>query len=188
MRGAGGSVIASQSRQENFSRTCSMIFQRRGSHSRVFETTSPSLCSRTLPHLPQAQGAGSTIRSTGRLSGRGVGAAAEFARAFAWRLPEPRSRPWFPARPGSLRGPRWRAQAARSAACRVRRIARTARAAPWPASASAARFPAGRRSLRSSPASASRAAQGSSRAQRQGRREAADRRASSRRQSNHIRR
>jgi len=69
--GAGASVIASQSRQENFSRTCSMIFQRRGSHSRVFDTTSPSLCSRALPHLPQAQGAGSTIRSTGRLSGNG---------------------------------------------------------------------------------------------------------------------
>jgi hypothetical protein len=48
-----------------------MIFQRRGSHSRVFEITSPSLCSRALPHLPQAQGAGSTIRSTGRLSGSG---------------------------------------------------------------------------------------------------------------------
>jgi hypothetical protein len=69
--GAGASVIASQSRQENFSRTRSMIFQRRGSHSRVFETTSPSLCSRALPHLPHAQGAGSTIRSTARLSGSG---------------------------------------------------------------------------------------------------------------------
>jgi hypothetical protein len=46
-----------------------MIFQRRGSHSSVLETTSPSLRSRELPHLPQAQGAGSTIRSTGRLSG-----------------------------------------------------------------------------------------------------------------------
>jgi hypothetical protein len=33
MRGVGASVIASQSRQENFSRTCSMILQRRGSHS-----------------------------------------------------------------------------------------------------------------------------------------------------------
>ena len=64
-------MIASQSRQENFSRTCSIIFQRRGSHSSVFETTSPSLCSRSLPHLPHAQGMGSTIRSTGRLSGRG---------------------------------------------------------------------------------------------------------------------
>jgi hypothetical protein len=40
-------VIASQSRQENFSRTCSIIFQRRGSHSKVFDTTSPSLCSRS---------------------------------------------------------------------------------------------------------------------------------------------
>src|SRR4029078_10664676 len=49
--GAGASVIASQSRQENFSRTCSMIFQRRGSHSRVFEETAPRLCRRRpTPH------------------------------------------------------------------------------------------------------------------------------------------
>src|SRR5664279_730352 len=68
--GAGGSVIASQSRQENFSRTCSMIFQRSGSHSSVLVTTSPSLRNRRPPHLPQEQGAGSTMRSTGRLSGR----------------------------------------------------------------------------------------------------------------------
>ena len=108
-----------------------------------------------------------------------VEAAADFAHASAWRLLVLRSRPWFPARPGSLQDPRWPAQAARPAACRVQRIARTARAVPWPASASAVRFPGGRRSLRSSPASAVRAAQGSSRAQRQGRREA-DRRASSR--------
>jgi transposase len=40
---AGGSVIPSQSRHENFSRTCSTIFQRRGSHSSVFDTTSPSV-------------------------------------------------------------------------------------------------------------------------------------------------
>jgi hypothetical protein len=66
-------------------------------------------------------------------------------------------------------------------------IVRTARALPWPTSASAIRFPGGRRSLRSWPASAARAAQGSSRAQRQGRREA-DQRSSSHRQINHIRR
>jgi hypothetical protein len=46
-----------------------MIFYRRGSHSSVFDTTSPSLRSRTPPHFPQAHGGGSTIRSTGRLSG-----------------------------------------------------------------------------------------------------------------------
>ena len=40
--GAGGSVIASQSRPANFSRTRSMTFQRRGSHSSVFDTASPS--------------------------------------------------------------------------------------------------------------------------------------------------
>ena len=56
--GAGGSVIPSQSRQENFSRTCSMTFQRRGSHSSDLVTTSPSLRRFAPPHLPQAQGAG----------------------------------------------------------------------------------------------------------------------------------
>src|SRR6202041_2892868 len=50
-----------------------------------------------------------------------------------------------------------------------RKIARTALAVPWPASASTVRFPGGRRSLRSSPASAARAAKGSSHAQRQDR-------------------
>ena len=86
--GAGGSVIASQSRQVNFSRTCSTIFQRRGSHSSVLDTSSPSLRSLTPPHLPQAQGAGSTTRSTGRLSGslRGPrGARARFSFVGAGR-------------------------------------------------------------------------------------------------------
>ena len=45
--------------------------------------------------------------------------------------------------------PQWPARAARPAVCRVQRIARTARAVPWPASASAVRFPGGRPSLRS---------------------------------------
>jgi hypothetical protein len=67
--GAGGSVTLSQSRQANFSRTRSMIFQRRGSHSSVLDTTSPSLRSRAPPHRAQTHGAGSTTRSTGRLSG-----------------------------------------------------------------------------------------------------------------------
>jgi len=35
--------MASQSRQVNFSRTCSTIFQRRGSHSSVFDTSSAEL-------------------------------------------------------------------------------------------------------------------------------------------------
>ena len=55
--GAGGWLIASQERQLTFSRTCSTTFQRRGSHSSVSVTSSPSL--RTgPPHLGQAQGAG----------------------------------------------------------------------------------------------------------------------------------
>src|ERR1700722_5802731 len=59
--GAGGSLIASQSRHANFSRTCSTIFQRRGSHSSVLETTSPSLRRRKPPHLPQARRAGALL-------------------------------------------------------------------------------------------------------------------------------
>ncbi len=55
--GAGGWLIASQRRQLTSSRTCSTTFQRRGSHSSVSVTSSPSL--RTgPPHLGQAQGAG----------------------------------------------------------------------------------------------------------------------------------
>jgi hypothetical protein len=41
-----------------------MIFQRRGSQSTVFDTTSPSLRRRMLPHLPHAHGGDSTILST----------------------------------------------------------------------------------------------------------------------------
>ena len=41
--GAGGWLIASQQRQLTFSRTCSTTFQRRGSHSSVSVTSSPSL-------------------------------------------------------------------------------------------------------------------------------------------------
>ena len=68
--GAGVSVTASQSRHVIFSRTCSTTFQRRGSHSSVRDTVSPSLRRRSPPHLVQAQGAGYTTRSTGKVSGR----------------------------------------------------------------------------------------------------------------------
>ena len=51
--GAGGSVIPSQSRQENFSRTCPTTFQRRGSHSSDSVIASPSLRRFTPPHLPR---------------------------------------------------------------------------------------------------------------------------------------
>ena len=55
--GAGGWLIASQARQETFSRTCSTTFQRRGTHSKVSVTSSPSL--RTgPPHFGQLHGAG----------------------------------------------------------------------------------------------------------------------------------
>ena len=158
--GAGGSVMASQSRQANFSRTRSMIFQRRGSHSSVRDTASPSLRSRAPPHWSQTQGAASTTRSAGRLSG-------------SLRGPRGRRclRPWpaSPSRrgslppPASLPGPR--ARAARRAACRAPTIARNERSwRPWRVAASAARSPARGLSLRFARWRASRAEPGSSHA------------------------
>ena len=167
--GAGGSVIASQSRQANFSRTRSMIFQRRGSHSSVLETTSPSLRSRAPPHLPQAQGAGSTTRSTGRLSGSLRGPRGARRRVAPWRPSARRSRPWSLPRPAFPPGPRSPVRAARRVACRVPRTDRIARGAPWPAVASAARSQGRGLSLRSAPRPASRVARGSSRGRSPGR-------------------
>ncbi len=51
--GAGGWVIASQDRHENFSRTCWITFHCRGITSNVSVTSSPSLC-RTPPQHGQA--------------------------------------------------------------------------------------------------------------------------------------
>jgi hypothetical protein len=191
--GAGGSVIASQSRQANFSRTRSMIFHRRGSHSSVLETTSPSLRSRDPPHLPHAQGAGSTMRSIGRLSGslrgpRGwrrrcalaVSGAAISALASSSACVSSRSS--TPVR------------AARRAACRAPKMGRNAHGAPWPGAASDARSPGRGSSLRSARRPTSRAAPGSSRERSPGRSEARSagrrrvvRRSPSRRQQEHIR-
>jgi hypothetical protein len=67
---AGGYVIASRERQENFSHTCAITFHWRGINSRVSVTSSPSLC-KTLPQHEQADGAGWTTRSRGRCSGNG---------------------------------------------------------------------------------------------------------------------
>ena len=57
-KGAGGWLIVSQARQENFSRTVWITFQRRGTTSRVSVTSSPSFDS-----LP--------TRSTGSIPERG---------------------------------------------------------------------------------------------------------------------
>ena len=161
--GAGGSVTPSQSRQANFSRTRSMTFQRRGSHSSVLDTTSPSLRSRAPPHLPQTHGAGSTMRSTGRSP-----AACEVRVADAgvapWRSRAPRSRPWSLPRPASPPDPRSPVRAARREACSVPTTGRRSRGAPWPVAASAARSRGRELSLRSVRRRASRAGRGSSHA------------------------
>src|SRR3546814_12427119 len=70
--GAGGWVTASQSRQENFSRTVWTTFQWRGITSSVSVTYSPSFDSRDPPQAGQAQGAGITTSSRGRCSGNGL--------------------------------------------------------------------------------------------------------------------
>src|SRR3546814_8743777 len=70
--GAGGWVTASQSRQENFSRTVWTTFHWRGITSSVSVTSSPSFDSRAPPQAGQAQGAGITTRSRGRCSGNGL--------------------------------------------------------------------------------------------------------------------
>ena len=54
--GAGGCVIASQARQENFSRTCWITFHWRGTSSSVSVTSSPSLCKVAPPQHGQAAG------------------------------------------------------------------------------------------------------------------------------------
>jgi hypothetical protein len=55
--GAGGWVIFSQDRHENFSRTCWITFHWRGTSSSVSVTSSPSLC-RTPPQHGQELGPG----------------------------------------------------------------------------------------------------------------------------------
>ena len=56
--GAGAWLIVSQSRQENFSRTCWITFHWRGITSSVSVTSSPSLDRRAPPQQGQAVGAG----------------------------------------------------------------------------------------------------------------------------------
>jgi hypothetical protein len=70
-KGAGGCVIASQARQVNFSRTVWITFQDRGTTSSV-SVTSPSFDSFTEPQHGQLVGAGTTTRSRGRCSGKGL--------------------------------------------------------------------------------------------------------------------
>src|SRR3546814_16849852 len=74
--GAGGWVTASQSRQENFSRTVWTTFHWRGITSSVSVTSSPSFDSRAPPEAGQEEDEGRTTRSAGRGSGNGLGAGA----------------------------------------------------------------------------------------------------------------
>lgn len=69
---APGRVIASQSRQLNFSRTVSMTLNRRGISSSVAVTSSPSLDSLLPPQHGQFVGAAIITRSRSMLSGNGL--------------------------------------------------------------------------------------------------------------------
>jgi hypothetical protein len=64
--------MRSQSRQVNFSRTVWITFHWRGTTSSVSVTSSPILARRAEPQAAQAQGGGSTTRSRGRCSGKGL--------------------------------------------------------------------------------------------------------------------
>jgi len=57
-KGAGGCVIVSQERQENFSRTCSVTNHCRGTTSSVSVMSSPTLESLVPPQHGQHVGAG----------------------------------------------------------------------------------------------------------------------------------
>ena len=78
-KGAGGSLIFSQSRQLNFSRTVCFTNHWRGTTSRVSVTASPTFDSLVPPQQGQEVGAGITTRCRGRCSGSG-------RRAGFWRM------------------------------------------------------------------------------------------------------
>ena len=71
-KGAGGCDIRWQSRHVNFSRTVWITFHRRGITSSVSVTSSPIFDSPSDPQHVQAMGAGTTTRSRGRCSGKGL--------------------------------------------------------------------------------------------------------------------
>src|SRR5437899_11803522 len=71
-KGAGGWVIASQFRHENFSRTFWITFHCRGMTSSVSVMSSPSFDSFEEPQQGQLPGSATTTRSRGRCSGNGL--------------------------------------------------------------------------------------------------------------------
>jgi hypothetical protein len=71
-KGASGCVIASQDRQENFSRTVWITFHCRGIASSVWVTSSSSFDSFIEPQHGHDADAGTTTRSRGRYSGKGL--------------------------------------------------------------------------------------------------------------------
>jgi hypothetical protein len=70
--GAGAWLIFSQSRQENFSRTCWITFQDFGMTSSVSVMSSPSWDSGAPLQQAQAVGPGMITRSRGRWAGNGL--------------------------------------------------------------------------------------------------------------------
>ena len=107
--GAGGCVIVSQSRQENFSRTVWITFHWRGITSSVSVMSSPSFDSFVEPQHGQLAGAGITMRSRGRCSGTACAPVACAGTIVRSRSGPPPSRP--PAHPRSPSPPALRAEA-----------------------------------------------------------------------------
>src|ERR1700746_2036717 len=70
--GAGGCVIVSQARHENFSRTVWITFHWRGITSNVSVMSSPNFVSFLDPQHGQVSGAVITTRSRGRCSENGL--------------------------------------------------------------------------------------------------------------------
>ena len=70
--GAGGCEIRSHSLQLNFSRTVWITFHRRGITFSVSVTSSLTFDSRSDPQQAQSVGPGTTTRSRGRCSGKGL--------------------------------------------------------------------------------------------------------------------
>src|SRR5260370_9135917 len=68
--GAGGWLIFSQDRQENFSRTCSVTNICRGTTSSVSVTSSPIFESLVPPQHGQLAGAACTMRRRGKVVGK----------------------------------------------------------------------------------------------------------------------
>jgi hypothetical protein len=99
VRGCRGWLIASQLRHVNFSRTCSTTFHRRGTHSSVSVTSSPSFLTEP-PHSGRHKApdrrCARAADAPAAAGGRACAPAAKACRSLVGRRSRPRSRPRRP--------------------------------------------------------------------------------------------